>query len=174
MPLTGFDMSLLNKKYDAMMKSADADLIRANAAAASAGGGGGGGGGYDVNPLEGLQSDLLKSEIAKNNAAAAGARSAASIAEDQNLEAQRLNDQNYNSNTLSREQAAKYFDLFGNQVDPEKTPPSNKKGLAKVPKTGKTTVHKGEAILNKPAADAMGRGMIAALNIKGMQKMGMV
>lgn len=173
MPLTGFDMSLLQKKYDAMMKSADADMIRANAAA-SAANNYGGSGGDSSNPLEALQSDVLKSEIAKNNAQAYGARTASSIAEDENLRAGRADDQNYNSNSLTREQASKYFDLFDEQNNQKTTPPSNKKGLAKVPKTGKTTVHKGEAILNKPAADAIGRGMIAALNIKGQQKMGMV
>ena len=173
MPLTGFDMSLLQKKYDAMTKQADADMIRANAAMLSASNSGGLGG-ASANPLEALQADALKSEIAKNNAAAAGARSATSIAEDQNLEQQRLNDQNYNSNTLTRDQASKYFDLFDQQLNEKKTPPSNKKGLAKVPKTGTTKVHKGEAILNKPAADSLGRGLIAALNVKGQQKMGMV
>lgn len=55
------------------------------------------------------------------------------------------------------------------------------KGTARVPGKGdgtKDTVNAklapGEAVLNKPAAEGMGRGLIAALNKLGAQKMGMV
>ena len=56
-----------------------------------------------------------------------------------------------------------------------------KKGIARVPGKGdgtKDTVPSmlapGEAVLNKAAADKMGRGLIAALNKMGAQKMGLV
>lgn len=55
------------------------------------------------------------------------------------------------------------------------------KGTARVPGMGDGTVDTvpaalapGEAVLNKPAAEMMGRGLIAVMNKLGMQKMGMV
>lgn len=56
--------------------------------------------------------------------------------------------------------------------------PSYKKGTSKVvpkkgAKTQKAVLHKGEAVLNAPAARMAGRGLIAALNAKGRMKMGM-
>lgn len=55
------------------------------------------------------------------------------------------------------------------------------KGIAKVPGKGSGKVDKvpaklapGEAVLNKAAAEKMGRGLIAALNKQGARKMGMV
>lgn len=54
-------------------------------------------------------------------------------------------------------------------------------GTARVPGQGDGTVDKvpavlapGEAVLNRAASDALGRGLIAALNGAGRQKMGMV
>jgi hypothetical protein len=56
-----------------------------------------------------------------------------------------------------------------------------KKGIARVPGKGdgtkdtvKAKLAPGEAVLNKAAADNMGRGLIAALNKMGAKKMGMV
>jgi hypothetical protein len=56
-----------------------------------------------------------------------------------------------------------------------------KKGIARVPGKGdgtkdtvKAKLAPGEAVLNKAAADGMGRGLIAALNKMGAKKMGMV
>lgn len=56
-----------------------------------------------------------------------------------------------------------------------------KKGIARVPGKGDGTkdtvpavLAPGEAVLNKAAADKMGRGLIAALNKMGAQKMGLV
>ena len=55
------------------------------------------------------------------------------------------------------------------------------KGTAMVPGKGTGKVDTvpaklapGEAVLNKAAAEAMGRGLIAALNAAGARKMGMV
>ena len=55
-----------------------------------------------------------------------------------------------------------------------------KKGIARVPGKGngmkdtvKTKLAPGEAVLNKAAADHMGRGLIGALNKAGAQRMGM-
>jgi hypothetical protein len=57
----------------------------------------------------------------------------------------------------------------------------NAKGLTRVPGKGDgtkdkvvTAVAPGEAILNKKAADKLGRGLIAALNAQGARKMGLV
>ena len=62
-----------------------------------------------------------------------------------------------------------------------RAPRSYKKGTARVPGKGdgtKDTVNAklapGEAVLNKPAAEHIGRGMIAALNAMGAHQMGMV
>jgi hypothetical protein len=59
--------------------------------------------------------------------------------------------------------------------------PGLKKGIARVPGKGdgtkdtvKAKLAPGEAVLNKAAADNMGRGLIAALNKMGAKKMGMV
>ena len=55
------------------------------------------------------------------------------------------------------------------------------KGTARVPGKGspkvdsvKAKLAPGEAVLNKPAADGLGRGLIAALNKMGSQKLGLV
>ncbi len=60
-------------------------------------------------------------------------------------------------------------------------PPGHRKGLARVPGKGDGTkdtvpamLAPGEAVLNKSAAEGMGRGLIAALNKLGAEKMGMV
>lgn len=57
----------------------------------------------------------------------------------------------------------------------------NAKGLTRVPGKGSgkkdtkvSAVAPGEAILNKAAADMLGRGLISTLNQKGARKMGMV
>lgn len=54
-------------------------------------------------------------------------------------------------------------------------------GTARVPGTGSPTkdtvpakLAPGEAVLNKPAADILGRGLIAALNAKGAARMGLI
>lgn len=59
--------------------------------------------------------------------------------------------------------------------------PNYKKGVIKVPGKGPATkdsvpakLAPGEAVLNKAAADNMGRGMIAAANRRGAQQMGMI
>jgi hypothetical protein len=59
--------------------------------------------------------------------------------------------------------------------------PGLRKGLARVPGKGDGTkdtvpamLAPGEAVLNKSAAEGMGRGLIAALNKLGAEKMGMV
>ena len=59
--------------------------------------------------------------------------------------------------------------------------PGHRKGLARVPGKGDGTkdtvpamLAPGEAVLNKSAAEGMGRGLIAALNKLGAEKMGMV
>lgn len=56
-----------------------------------------------------------------------------------------------------------------------------KKGITKVPGKGngkkdtvKAKLAPGEAVLNKAAADGMGRGLISALNKVGARKMGLV
>lgn len=61
------------------------------------------------------------------------------------------------------------------------TPLSFAKGVSKVPGKGdgtqdtvKAKLAPGEAVLNKAAAEGMGRGLIAALNAAGARKMGMV
>jgi hypothetical protein len=55
------------------------------------------------------------------------------------------------------------------------------KGVARVPGKGdgtkdtvKAKLAPGEAVLNKAAAEGMGRGLIAALNKMGAKKMGMI
>lgn len=59
--------------------------------------------------------------------------------------------------------------------------PGLKKGIARVPGKGdgtkdtvKAKLAPGEAVLNKAAADKMGRGLIGALNKMGAKKMGLV
>lgn len=179
-PPPGF-MDLLNKKYAIMQQQANTESDRANAAIRAAAGGVGVGD-TPFDPLQALRSDALQAQINRDNAATAATKTQSGIAEDENLRNANAGNQGYNSGTLSRQDAARLHDTIANNPllqllygqTPGQLPASNKKGLAAVPKTGKTTVHKGEAILNKPAADKMGRGLIAALNVMGQQKMGMV
>jgi len=180
-PPPGF-MDLLNKKYAIMQQQANTESDKANAAIRAAAGGIGGGSDIPFDPLMTLKAGALQAQIAHDNASTAATKTQSGIAEDENLRNANAGNQGYNSGTLSRQDAARLHDTIANNPllqllygqTPGQLPASNKKGLAAVPKTGKTTVHKGEAILNKPAADKMGRGLIAALNVMGQQKMGMV
>jgi hypothetical protein len=196
-PPPGF-MDLLNKKYAIMQQQANTESDKANAAIRAAAGGIGGGSDIPFDPLMTLKAGALQAQIAHDNASTAAVKTQSGIAEDENLRNQRASAQGLNTGGLYAPRdywASRYDAHHGDesgtpqqaQNDPEyqkylafkkqnpaALPASNKKGLAAVPKTGKTTVHKGEAILNKPAADKMGRGLIAALNVMGQQKMGMV
>lgn len=67
------------------------------------------------------------------------------------------------------------------QQDTGLSPARYAKGTARVPGKGdgtkdtvKAKLAPGEAVLNKPAAEDMGRGLIAALNQMGAKKMGMI
>lgn len=200
MGLSGFDRDLLTAKYAAMTTQANADMIRAQASAGLQNAQAralGSTGITPTDPLEGLKAGLLKAQTQQAIAGAGAARTQSSIADDENRRNQIAFNQSDavtappSLNLRQRQAAAKAFEQAGNGIDlasmtPEQIaalveqlgaanlPGSNKKGLAKVPKTGTTKVHKGEAILNKPAADKLGRGLIAALNVQGQQKMGMV
>lgn len=183
MSLSGFDMSLLQQKYNAMSKQADADMIRANASMLSAQNSGLGSTSADPNPNAGFQSKLIEAQIKQALAGANASNVAASNAEDDNLIKKRLEDQTYNSNTPSEDQLSGYYKAKA-QLEKEAQEkakanatagiPSYKKGTARVPKTGKANLHEGEAVLTKEAASHLGRGVIKALNAMGKQKMGMV
>lgn len=76
---------------------------------------------------------------------------------------------------------SKKSSFLGEQLDELGNPIRAKKGLTRVPGKGdgkkdtvKARLAPGEAVLNKAAADGMGRGLIAALNKVGAQKMGLV
>lgn len=177
MALTGFDMSLLQQKYAAMTKQADAAMLSAMKQ-----GGGGGGGDIGYDPNEALKGDLLQAQIKQALAGANAANVSASNAESDQLIKQRLEDQAYNSETLTQDQLSGYYKAKA-QLEKEAAEkakvgaggiPSYKKGTAKVPKTGKAQLHEGEAVLTKEAANYLGRGVIKALNTLGKQKMGMV
>lgn len=174
--LSGFDMRLLEQKYAAMTTSANADAQRAqaqsnlmNAQARAVGSPSG----MTSDGLDGLRAGLIQAQTKQALAGANAANTTASIGQDENLRSERAADQGFNSGMLTRDQLEKLILSLRDQ-QPSTTPAANKKGLAKVPKTAKTTVHKGEAILNKPAADKLGRGLIAMMNVEGQQKMGMV
>lgn len=195
-PPPGF-MDLLNKKYAIMQQQANTESDKANAAIRAAAGGIGGSD-TPLDPLQALRADALQAQINQDNAATAATKSQVGIAEDENLRNQRASaqglntgglygprpwwadryDAHYGDGSATAQQAAndpQYQQFLAwKKQQPGTLPASNKKGLAKVPKTGKTTVHKGEAILNEPAANSMGRGLIAALNVMGQRKMGMV
>lgn len=71
--------------------------------------------------------------------------------------------------------------FLGQQVDDLGEPIRARKGLTRVPGKGngkkdtvKAKLAPGEAVLNKAAADGMGRGLISALNKVGAKKMGLV
>jgi hypothetical protein len=176
MALTGFDMSLLSKKYDAMMKSADADMIRAMNS--------GGGSGAISDPNAGLQQELLQAQI-KNNLAEANARNTqASAVDDETLRNNKAFSQTYNFDGPTRGQleADALADAeLEKEARARKASLGLKKGITKVPGKGSGKVDKvpaklapGEAVLNKAAAEHLGRGVITALNALGRQKMGMV
>jgi hypothetical protein len=180
MALTGFDMSLLSKKYDAMMKSADADMIRAMNS-----GGSSSGSGLSSDPNAGLQQELLQAQIKQALAGANATNTNASNAEDAGLMQKKLFDQTYNFDGPTRGQleadALADAELAKEAAKRKKEGLGLKKGITKVPGKGsgkvdkvKATLAPGEAVLNKAAAEHLGRGVITALNALGRQKMGMV
>ncbi len=76
---------------------------------------------------------------------------------------------------------ANYENLYNKKTQDAERGYLYRKGIARVPGKGdgtQDTVHAklapGEAVLNKSAAEGMGRGLIEMLNRKGAQKMGMV
>lgn len=183
MALTGFDMSLLSKKYDAMMKSADADLLRGQAAVTSANASSFGGVASDPNA--GLQQSLLQQQIKQAMAQTNALNTQTSNAEDANLMQKKLFSQTLNFDGPTREQLEADA-LADAELEKEARAragkvPGAKRGLTKVPGKGSGKVDTkpmmlapGEAVLNKAAAEHLGRGVIKALNALGRQKMGMV
>lgn len=180
MALTGFDMSLLSKKYDAMMKSADADMIRAMNS-----GGSSSGSGLSSDPNAGLQQELLQAQIKNTLAATNATNTNASNAEDAGLIQKKMFSQTSNFDGPTVQQLTD-DQLADEQMrrEAEKSKKAGlglKKGITKVPGKGSGKVDKvpaklapGEAVLNKAAAEHLGRGVITALNALGRQKMGMV
>ena len=103
MALTGFDMSLLQQKYAAMTKQADADMKRADAAMLSASRSGLDGGGA-MDPNAGLQAQLIQAQIKQAIAATNATNVQASNAEDANLMSKKLFDRTYNFDGPTRDQ----------------------------------------------------------------------
>ncbi len=179
MALTGFDMSLLSKKYDAMMKSADADMIRAMNS-----GGSSSGSGAISDPNAGLQQELLQAQIKNTLAATNATNTNASNAEDAGLIQKKMFSQtsNFDGPTRGQLEADALADAeLEKEARARKASLGLKKGITKVPGKGSGKVDKvpaklapGEAVLNKAAAEHLGRGVITALNALGRQKMGMV
>lgn len=185
MALTGFDMGLLQQKYNAMSKQADAAMISAMNSGRS------GSSGIDGTPaLNPLQQQLIEAQIRQAQSETNKNASTASAIEDDQLIKKRLEDQSFNSNTPSQDQLEGYYKA---KVQLEKEAqekaknaavsgvPGAKRGLTKVPGKGSGKVDTkpmmlapGEAVLNKAAAEHLGRGVIKALNALGRQKMGMV
>lgn len=180
MGLTGFDMSLLQQKYAAMTKQADADMIRAM----NSGGSGSSIGGGVTDPNAALQRELLQAQIKNTLASTNATNTNASNAEDANLMQKKLFDQTYNFDGPTRGQleADALADAqLKKEAEERKAKLGLKKGITKVPGKGsgkvdkvKATLAPGEAVLNKAAAEHLGRGVITALNALGRQKMGMV
>lgn len=185
MALTGFDMSLLSKKYDAMMKSADADLMRGQAAVTAANrpsiGEGLGG-----DPNAGLQQNLLQAQIKQAMAQTNAINVGASAAQDESLRNEKAFDQGFTFGAPTAQEDTMYAKAIARleqeaKEKAQKNIGGQKRGIAKVPGKGSghvDTVHAklapGEAVLNKAAAEHLGRGVIKALNALGRQKMGMV
>lgn len=184
MALTGFDMSLLQQKYAAMTKQADADMKRADAAMLSASRSGLDGGGA-MDPNAGLQAQLIQAQIKQAIAATNAMNVQSSNAEDANLMSKKLFDRTYNFDGPTRDQlqadAEADAQLELEARDRAKKGTGYKRGVTKVPGKGSGKVDTkpamlapGEAVLNKAAAEHLGRGVIKALNALGRQKMGMV
>lgn len=177
MALTGFDMSLLQQKYAAMSKSADADMARAMNS--------GGSSDMSVDPNAALQQELLQAQIKNTLASTNATNTQTSNAEDANLMQKKLFDQMYNFDGPTKQQleADTQADIqLQKEAEERKAKmPGAKRGLTKVPGKGSGKVDTkpmmlapGEAVLNKAAAEHLGRGVIKALNALGRQKMGMV
>lgn len=187
MALTGFDMSLLSKKYDAMMKSADADLMRGQAAQTAANRAGIGDSVGASDPNAGLQQSLLQAQIKQALAQTNAVNVQASAAQDESLRNEKAFDQGFTFGAPTVQEDTAYAKAIA-QMERERKEkaqkgevPGAKRGLTKVPGKGSGHVDTqpmklapGEAVLNKAAAEHLGRGVIKALNALGRQKMGMV
>lgn len=144
----------------------------------------------DFNAYLDRKYDILEQKVGGTPAATSqplipGAETANSIRlreEGQSRPATQISGGGLATNTIdSLTNIATRTNFLGQQEDESGKPIRARKGLARVPGKGdgtkdtvKAKLAPGEAVLNKAAADKMGRGLIAALNKMGAQKMGLV
>ena len=194
--------NLLRQKYDIQQQEADARTIGAQrqfvggmpspSNVMSLGGmgtlGGGAGGGAIDDPNADLQRSLLETQIADAQAATMERKAGIGL----NRRKMLLAEQGFTFDKRVAEQTGSALNPFTDDEAEaiDKNNRGQKKGTAVVRPKGvglkaalkasgkKDTIPAklatGEAVLNKSAADMLGRGMIAKLNAKGAAKMGMI